>query len=629
MEIEIDGGCTAAPSRRPLGAGTEQSSRELKIEPGEVGRREQPYSAAFHTLPLRVLCNTTEACMSYVVMARKYRPQTLDELVGQAHVARTLTNAITSGRIAHAYLFTGPRGVGKTTTARILAKAVDCVEGPTPRPCGKCDPCVEIAGGRSMDVIEIDGASNRGIDEIRDLRERVRYAPPGGRRKVYIIDEVHMLTTEAFNALLKTLEEPPPHVLFIFATTAPQKIPLTISSRCQRFDFHRIPVATIVERLGKIANSESLKIDRGVLELVARKADGSMRDAESLLDQVVAFGGEGVEESEVLRLLGIVEQDRLFSLGEHLFRRDLASLLTDLDELTRMGWDVTAVVGGLTGHLRNLLVARIDKTAGSLGDLTGEEVERYRASVADVSEEDLIRCLGVLTELEPQMKRSNQPRALAEVALLGFSARPEARSLGDLVERLEALERRLEAEPSKGREKPSGTDDGIGGESPSSAEPEENTAASDERRAPQEDLGFGSVEDIWERVVSEVKTKKMSLGNFLAAGRPDGLDRGLLHLLFEQGKEYHAEQVMYPENRKLVCETLSGLVGRPLGIVCRPETGGEAGEKSGAGEDTGDSTGSARELANSPAAQKLMSVFDAEVVRVIEPRKASRRSPLG
>jgi len=573
--------------------------------------------------------------MSYIVMARKYRPQALGELVGQAHVARTLANAITSGRIAHAYLFTGPRGVGKTTTARILAKAVNCEQGPTADPCGTCTACTDIAEGRSLDVIEIDGASNRGIDEIRDLRERVRYAPPGGRRKVYIIDEVHMLTTEAFNALLKTLEEPPPHVLFVFATTAPQKIPLTISSRCQRFDFRRIPVAVMVERLADIAERESLHVQRGVLERVARKADGSMRDAESLLDQVVAFGGEDVSEADVLRLLGIVEQDRLFALGAGLLGGDLQGLLTDLDELIESGWDLLTVVGGLIGHVRNLLVARIDDARGDpasdaprdtgLGDLTPEEVARYRESVKDVPEERLLSCLEMLTELEPEMKRASQPRALAEVTLLGFAARPSTEALASLVDRLESLEARLGSGGEGGEAPPRSA--GTGGrrtarpkkDAPDRPSPEAGSPPVS--RPPQPDLGLESIGALWETLVEQVKGKKMSLGTFLAEGRPDGLDRGVLRLLFDAGKAYHVEQVMEPANRTLVCETLAALLGRPVGIACRAQTTEDAAEPPA---EDGPPAGP-RDLADSPQAQRLMETFDAEITRFVERPRTRRR----
>src|SRR5512147_734901 len=244
--------------------------------------------------------------MSYQVLARKWRPQVFDDVVGQGHITRTLQNAITSGRLSHAFLFSGPRGVGKTTTARILAKALNCAEGPTPTPCGKCDSCIETAAGTSVDVIEIDGASNRGIEHIRELRETVRYAPVGGKYKVYVIDEVHMLTNEAFNALLKTLEEPPPHVLFIFATTEPQKIPATIHSRCQRYGFKRIALAEIVLKLKEIAGKEGIVVSDMGLGMIARAAEGSMRDSHSLLDQAVSYSGMEIGDEDLQATLGAV-----------------------------------------------------------------------------------------------------------------------------------------------------------------------------------------------------------------------------------------------------------------------------------------------------------------------------------
>ena len=242
--------------------------------------------------------------MSYQVLARKWRPQVFEDVVGQGHITRTLQNAITSGRLAHAFLFSGPRGVGKTTTARILAKALNCDQGPTPTPCGKCDSCIETAAGTAVDVVEIDGASNRGIEHIRELREAVKYAPVGGKYKVYVIDEVHMLTNEAFNALLKTLEEPPPHVIFIFATTEPQKIPATIHSRCQRYGFKRVAVHEIIERLRTIAAAERITISDLGLARIARAAEGSMRDSLSLLDQAVSYSGLEIKDEELQATLG-------------------------------------------------------------------------------------------------------------------------------------------------------------------------------------------------------------------------------------------------------------------------------------------------------------------------------------
>jgi len=250
--------------------------------------------------------------MSYVVIARRWRPQQFNEIIGQEHVSKTLSNAIANNRIAHSYIFTGPRGVGKTTTARILAKAVNCEKGPTPHPCNECASCKAITVGNSMDVLEIDGASNRGIDEVRNLRENIRYAPTQGKYRIYIIDEVHMLTKEAFNALLKTLEEPPEHAMFIFATTEIHRVPATILSRCQRFDFRRIPLKTIMEHLRRICDGEKIDIQEEALLQIAKKADGSMRDAQSILDQLISFSGNKIAFEDVAQALGVIHQD-LFS----------------------------------------------------------------------------------------------------------------------------------------------------------------------------------------------------------------------------------------------------------------------------------------------------------------------------
>src|SRR5512136_1075662 len=264
---------------------------------------------------------------SYLVLARKWRPQLFEEVVGQRHITQTLQNAISQKRVAHAFLFTGARGVGKTSSARILAKALNCEKGPGTNPCNQCATCQEVTHGTSMDVIEIDGASNRGIDEIRELKENVRYTPAKSRYKIYIIDEVHMLTTEAFNALLKTLEEPPPHVIFVFATTEPHKIPLTILSRCQRYDFKRIPLASILEQLRTIATQEGMEISDQSLHLIAREAEGSMRDAQSLLDQVLSYAGQKVSDKEVIEVLGVIDRKILHDSIAALADGDQARLL--------------------------------------------------------------------------------------------------------------------------------------------------------------------------------------------------------------------------------------------------------------------------------------------------------------
>ena len=296
--------------------------------------------------------------MSYRVFARKYRPQTFAEVVGQDHITRTLQNAVTSKRLAQAYLFVGPRGIGKTSTARILAKALNCKEGISAEPCGKCDSCLEIAEGRSLDVIEIDGASNNGVENIRDLRESAAYAPASGEFKIYLIDEVHMLSPGAFNALLKTLEEPPPHVKFIFATTEAQKVPATITSRCQRFDLRRIPAGLIQKHLLHIAKCEVIQLDDSAAETLARGADGGLRDAESMLDQMVSFCGTHITQKDVMDVFGFTPLEVVKNLADALFVADFRMALEIIAEQSDAGKDLMRLTAELVAHLRDLLVAQ-------------------------------------------------------------------------------------------------------------------------------------------------------------------------------------------------------------------------------------------------------------------------------
>src|SRR3954471_23238545 len=321
--------------------------------------------------------------MSYLVLARKYRPQRFTELVGQEHVARTLTNAIAQNRVHHAFLFTGARGVGKTSAARILAKALCCEKGPTAEPCGVCEPCVEIAAGNSVDVAEIDGASNTGVDDVRALREGVRYMPAKTRLKVYIIDEVHMLSSSAFNALLKTLEEPPPHVVFIFATTEAHKIPTTILSRCQRYDFKLIPTARLVAHLGTILGAEKIAFDDDGLRLLARQAAGSVRDGLSLLDQVIAYVGDArISRDVVSEVLGVADRSLLVDVARAVIGRDVATTLRSLAAAVERGIDLGQLARAFLGLLRDIEVVARVAGASELGDLidaTPDEIAELRA----------------------------------------------------------------------------------------------------------------------------------------------------------------------------------------------------------------------------------------------------------
>ena len=400
--------------------------------------------------------------MSYLVLARKWRPQGFSDMVGQQHIARVLTNAIESGRIAHCYLFTGVRGVGKTSAARILAKALNCEAGPTPTPCNKCARCNEINDGRSIDVYEIDGASNRGIDEVRQIIENVRYQPAAARFKVYIIDEVHQVTKDAFNALLKTLEEPPPFAKFILATTEVHRLPETILSRCQRFDFRRIGVQDIHGRLRRIAEVEGLNITEGALTLISRAAQGSMRDAQSLLEQVLSFAGpaeEGgaVDEALLRDILGVAERRVLYEISSAVLAGDAAACLRLVAEVADDGVDLAALSRELVEHFRNLLVVRLmEGTAGPgavagndtgsrrLMDLTGEEIALLRDQVGSVDAEALMSYYRFIVQGDEMVARSPYPRFDLEASLVRVATLPRTVNIAGAIEELRRLERKLE-----------------------------------------------------------------------------------------------------------------------------------------------------------------------------------------
>jgi DNA polymerase-3 subunit gamma/tau len=374
--------------------------------------------------------------MSYLVLARKWRPLGFNDLIGQESIIRVLTNSLEQGKIAHAYLFSGPRGVGKTSTARILAKALNCKNGPTPAPCGTCSFCASITDGSSMDVMEIDGASNNSVNDIRDLRERVKYVPSGGRYKVYIIDETHMLSDAAFNALLKTLEEPPPHVVFVLATTAPGKIPATVLSRCQHLPFRRIPGYKIKERLKNIANTEGISITDPALEMVARAADGSLRDSLTILDQISSFSSD-INESEVSDLLGITDFGLLSQLSVALIEGKREDMITITSELAEKGADIRSFVRELIQFFRNLLVSSIVKDPGKILDIGTEEIDFIKNILKKTSEEQLTLILSELLSAEIDIKNSSSPRLAFEISLLKASFLKDMKPLKEIIENIE------------------------------------------------------------------------------------------------------------------------------------------------------------------------------------------------
>ncbi|MSQ02037.1 MAG: DNA polymerase III subunit gamma/tau [Myxococcales bacterium] len=379
----------------------------------------------------------------YLAIARKWRPHTLEEMAGQSHVTRTLGNALASGRLHHAFLFTGARGVGKTTAARAFARSLNCVEGASLQPCGQCAPCREIPLGTSPDVIEVDGASNNSVEDVRDLRDGIRYLPNAARFKIYIIDEVHMLSKGAFNALLKTLEEPPPHVKFIFATTEANKIPDTILSRVQRFDFKRIPQPVVAERLRLICEAEGVEISDGSLRMIARAGEGSMRDSQSLLDQVISFGGMAPTDVQVVDILGLVDRRMLYDMLEGMLGSDAPRCLDAIAEVYERGYEIGQFTSELLELVRDAALVALSATAVRHMDAPEEERERLGRVAAGVPAEQLARTFHVLLEVHDQVARASRPRMVLEMAVARLVAIRPAEAVGPLVERLADLERRL------------------------------------------------------------------------------------------------------------------------------------------------------------------------------------------
>jgi DNA polymerase-3 subunit gamma/tau len=471
--------------------------------------------------------------MSYLVFARKYRPQSFDEVVQQEHVTRTLKNAITAGRVPHALLFTGPRGTGKTTVARILAKAMNCMQGPSPTPCNACRSCSEITSGHSADVFEIDGASNNSVDQVRELRENLKYMPAHSRYKIYIIDEVHMLSLAAFNALLKTLEEPPAHVLFIFATTDPHKIPVTILSRCQRHDLRRIELPAILEQMRNICDQEGVAIDDAGLTLIAREAGGSMRDALSLLDHVFACAQGPVTAELIAELLGAAERKLLFELSAAVFARDPARVLEQIDEVWRQGLELKRFYSDLLVYFHNMALLKLGDRAVRLVDLPAHEIKQMQAQVRDIPDAFLTQLLELLFQAEPSIKLSAHPKLALEMVFLKLFQTPPALSVDTLIERLDQL--RSEA---PGVAVPASSA-GIGPGDNASSSPIQQDQSPSTQMVPIEPSmsvpelpGHAGLTGsrLWERVVNRVTEEKPSLGAFLKKCRASFPEQGQVEL---------------------------------------------------------------------------------------------------
>ena len=580
--------------------------------------------------------------MSYVVFARKYRPQVFDDVIGQSHVTTTLKNAISNNRVAHAYLFAGPRGVGKTTTARLLAKALNCEKGPTITPCNSCASCKEISTGLSLDILEIDGASNRGIDEIRNLRDNVKFAPSKGKFKVYIIDEVHMLTPEAFNALLKTLEEPPAHVKFIFATTQAYKVPPTIISRCQRFDFRRMAASDIIANLKNIVKSEKLDASDEALALVARYSDGAMRDAQVLLDQLISFTKEKIEVEDVTKMLGLVSDDILFELAGYIKDKDAPAALKMVDSFFNDGKDVFQIVLGLIMHFRNVAVAKISKDAGSILDCTKDKLERLKALAERFTIEEILYAIYTLSNTIDFIRKSGLSRVPLEAAVIKLSRAGSIASLEDIMEKLDVLGH--QATPYTPGVGPHDTP-GVERNAQRHAKPGIPTPGADmvkpktENKTPEaasvpvapraeSSTDLDEMLSAWSSVVNYIMPKKISIAHYLQEGYPIAIEGKTVVIGFPKELRFHKEVLEETDNRKIVEDAVKAKLNLEVKIEFRLEEAkvkaalsGSPGQNSDdAGEDSLDT---AVQSDSDPIVNAAIEMFGGEV----SPRERMKKKP--
>jgi DNA polymerase-3 subunit gamma/tau len=525
---------------------------------------------------------------SYLVLARKWRPQLFEEVVGQQHITQTLQNAISQKRVAHAFLFSGARGVGKTSTARILAKALNCEKGPQINPCGQCTNCQEVTHGTSMDVIEIDGASNRGIDEIRELKENVRYTPAKSRYKIYIIDEVHMLTKEAFNALLKTLEEPPPHIIFIFATTEPHKIPATILSRCQRYDFKRIPFREVIGSLKRIVEEEKIQISQRGLLSIAQESEGSLRDAQSLLDQVIAYAGKNIRDEDITEVLGLIDRKILNDTIEAIVNRDVERCMEVIEVVYHFGYDLQHFCRELLQYLRNLILIKVSQHPEGLMELPEEELELFKRQAEKFQFDQLNHLFSLLLKGEQEIAQSTFPRTMLEMTLIRMATLRPILPIDEMMKKLEALENKelpkgwKEKEPSPALGRVIHSEDPERDKEKEEASPKKREQTSEgkvfEKNEDLQDLKkeeeFGGAppqiwEETWKGLVDFTRARNPILGSFLALGNLVHLSDEKVEIGFDKDS-FHYERMLERENRNQLESICHDYLQKKTKVVISP-----------------------------------------------------------
>ena len=566
--------------------------------------------------------------VTYVSLYRKWRPQNFDDIVGQAHVVRTLKNAIAAGRVTHAYLFAGPRGTGKTSTARVLAKALNCALGPTPNPCEKCVSCMGIREGAAMDVIEVDAASNRGIDEIRDLREKVMYAPTQGRHKVYIIDEAHMLTPQAFNALLKTLEEPPQHAIFVLATTQPESIIPTIQSRCQRFDFNRLTVSDLAAHVARVAEAQSISINPDAARLIARRADGSARDALGLLEQASAWSPQVTVES-VLELLGVSDFDMLRRFSSAIADDQPGQAFQIIQDAVENGADMRQFLQDLIGHFRNMLVAKECPGRPELVDTPEAAYSALERQAADFTRDRLVQILAALSEGETQLRRSFNPRLALEIRVAGLYAPPDApaqtlaqatREAPRPVPRARAAQQEAATTKTstKAATRPGRPSQPTEPAKPSTPSPPSSGPADSRDVADDAGQGHGRFSGItesqWQQALARVKQANVVLDALLKETSSVVVEGDLVRIMFDPAWALHAQKVAEPENSLIVSQALSGVLGRT--VRCQSAAGRDK-PRAGSAPTGGKSGSVGSDYADAPEVQAAIELFDPREIKMI------------
>ncbi|WP_250160121.1 DNA polymerase III subunit gamma/tau [Caloranaerobacter azorensis] len=504
--------------------------------------------------------------MAYQALYRKYRPKDFDSILGQEHVTTILKNQIINNNIAHAYLFSGTRGTGKTSTAKIFARAVNCLNNKDGNPCNECEICRGILNDTIMDVVEMDAASNNSVDDIRELREKVKYPPSKGRYKVYIIDEVHMLSKGAFNALLKTLEEPPKHLLFILATTEPQKLPATILSRCQRFDFKRISVDDIVKNMRAICDELNIDVEDRGLRLIARNSDGAMRDALSILDQCVSFSDGKITYEYILSILGTVNLDVIFELTDAIINSNLEKTLGLIEDIVRAGKDVNQFIKDLILHFRNLMIAKTSKNIENIIDASDEVIDKLNRQAKNIELNDIMRAIKILSDVEVKAKWSSQPRIILEVGLIKFIKTPSNVDIDNLLEKVAKLEKIIEegkfhvidkSNHSYNVEIKTSVSENIKKDNTEQKVNIKDEIFNENGNINSENVSFDKIKIEWSNFLKRLKKEKISIHALLMEGKLISFENNMLTVAFEDGFAFHKDAIEKKNNKEFVENSVS------------------------------------------------------------------------